>query len=89
MWYKNEKDSNPTGYCHLQDCLFDDEAAGANDNSTFNIKSPGRGKEYILQADDARERAAWMRALRHNAVLPPMAGLPGNNASSRTCRLPA
>ena len=39
-------------------------------------------KDYVLVAEDAGERTAWLRVLRHNATLPPLAGLDGLTETS-------
>ena len=89
LWYKSEKDKAPTGFVHLADAEIVEPEGPALAKLAGNLKNVAgspllvRGhKDYLLVADDDSERAAWLRALRQNARLPPMAGLKGGEAAA-------
>jgi len=86
FWYKTEKDDSPAGCCHLRDVqLIEGEVTSKY--AEFTVRPAGvRAKDYILQADDERERASWLRALRHNSSFPPISGMPGTDFAESLSR---
>lgn len=88
LWYKSEKDKEPTGFCHLASVtIVEHGAAGAGSRASYAQTTGGRPgftlrgrKDYTLIADDEQERDSWLRALRHNKAFPAMAGLKGDTS---------
>jgi hypothetical protein len=95
LWYKSEHDTKPTGYVALAECtvLGPDATPGApwppkrleatlKGVDGYSLVLAAAHKEYVLVAEDAAARVAWLRALRHNAALPPMPGVGGPTGDS-------
>jgi len=64
LWYKSEKDKEPTGFCHLASVtIVEHGAAGAGSRASYAQTTGGRPgftlrgrKDYTLIADDEQER---------------------------------
>ncbi|KAL1511686.1 hypothetical protein AB1Y20_004976 [Prymnesium parvum] len=89
LWFRTERDETPLGYAHLNACVILDPPSAAADDRLRGYPFTLRGhKDYVLVAADFADRVAWLRALRHNMHLPPLAGLDGA-PSSRSERSPS
>lgn len=75
LWYLQPTDARPQGFVHLVLCAILDGAELPSRRHGYSFTIRAR-KDYLLFADDERERTAWLRALRHNACLQPL-GLDG------------